>query len=441
MIQPSLPDRCVLTNITVPAALISGYRLEALDGPVQDGLARTAIGWAGGQFRPLADLDTAPKIDASGLVALPLLAEAHVHLDKTRTISATGFSDGTLMGAIELLSAHMMTCDFDDVLERMRAAAEEACARGVRLLRTHIDCFSLPENVPAWHAAQQVRREMAPRLRLQFASLSGIARKPGDDFEEHCRQIAAADGILGAFVPPGAVDPALLDSFLNTATRFGLDVDFHIDEGLDADACNVATLARSIARTGYAGRVVAGHCCALSMLPAEERDRALDLVAASGMVVVTLPQTNLFLQDRTKGHTPRHRGLTLIHELRARGVPVAIGTDNVGDAFYPFGDYDLLTLFGNTIATGHLDGDLGGWLRAITDAPARALGITDTCHIAPGHAADLMLLPARDWTGIIGTKPAQRQIVHSGVVYHAKPPANGASKSAEQQISQDASQP
>jgi cytosine deaminase len=414
-----LPDHCLLTNITVPAALITGYHLDALDGPVQDGLARTTIGWAGGQFLPMSDLGNAPKIDASGLIALPLLAEAHVHLDKTRTISATGFSDGTLMGAIQLLSAHMMTCDFDDVLGRMRAAAEEACARGVRVLRTHIDCFPLPENVPAWHAAKQLRQELAPHLTLQFATLSGITRVLNDDFEEHCRQIAAADGILGAFVPPGAMDPALLDSFLNTATRFGLDVDFHIDEGLDAGVCNVVTLARSIARTGYQGRVVAGHCCSLSVLPADEHDEALDLIATSGMAVVTLPQTNLFLQDRTAERTPRHRGLTLIHELRTRGVPVAIGTDNIGDAFYPFGDYDLLDLFSQNIAAAHLDGDLGGWLRAITDVPARAMGITDAGRIAPGHAADLMLLPARDWTGIIGAKPEQRQIIHRGVPYGA----------------------
>lgn len=414
MNQPKLLRTCILTDVTVPAALVSGFPGEMLDAPAQDGLIRTTIGWENGRFCPIAELEGMPRLDASGMAALPLLAESHVHLDKTRTIGKTGFADGSLMGAIHLVSKHMETCGFDDFLARMTTAAEEACARGVRALRTHIDTFKLPNDVPAWRAAQDLRSEIAPRMTLQFVTLSGITRAQADDFDLYCKQIADTDGIMGAFVPPGAVDPALLDTFLSAAERFGLNVDFHIDEGLEVDVCNVVTLAESIKRTNYSGRVIAGHCCALAMLSEAKRDAALDLIAASGMAVVSLPQTNLFLQDRTAGCTPQLRGLTLIHELRARGVPVAIGTDNVGDAFFPFGDYDLLNLFGNSIASGHLNDNLGEWLRAITDVPARAMGITDTGRIEPGQNADLMLLPAQDWISILDTKFDQRQIIRGG---------------------------
>lgn len=421
MIQKNAPESCILEDVTVPAALVSGFSGTELSAPAQDGLIRTTIGWANGRFRPIADLEGAPRLDASGMTALPLLTEAHVHLDKTRTVAKTGFADGSLMGAIQLVSAHMGTCSFDDILARMTSAAEEACARGVRVLRTHIDTFKLPNELPAWRAAQELKTAIAPRLTLQFATLSGITRVLADDFTIHCQQIADAGGVMGAFVPSGAVDPAMLDTFLIAADRFGLDVDFHIDEGLDSNVWNVVTLAESIKRTGYQGRVLAGHCCALSMLPEENKERALDLIAESGMAIVSLPQTNLFLQDRTAGRTPQHRGLTLIHELRARGVPIAIGTDNVGDAFFPFGDYDLLDLFGKHIAAGHLDADLGGWMRSITDIPARAIGITETSRIAPDQNADLMLLPAQDWIGIVGSKAEQRQIIRGGVTSDNQP--------------------
>ncbi|MEP1943892.1 MAG: amidohydrolase family protein, partial [Sulfitobacter sp.] len=338
-----------------------------------------------------------------------------------RTIAQTGFSDGTLMGAIGLVSGHMADCSYENILTRMTAAAQEASDCGVRTLRTHIDALRPLPSVPAWRAAQKVRDAMAPHMTVQIATLCALARARESGFEQQCAQVAKAGGILGAFVPPGPADPDLFDIFLAAAARHGLDVDFHIDEGLDPTVCNTATLAKSILRVGFEGNVVAGHCCALAALPATQCDAALDLIAASGLAVVSLPQTNLFLQDRKTGSTPRHRGLTLIHELRARGVPVAIGTDNVGDAFFPFGDYDLLALLAGQVAAGQLDSDLGGWMQAITDVPARALGITDTGRIAPDQRADLMLLPAQNWTEILATKPDQRYIIRDGHCDHAFP--------------------
>jgi hypothetical protein len=40
--------------------------------------------------------------------------------------------------------------------------------------------------------------------------------------------------------------------------------------------------------------------------------------------------------------TPRWRGVTLLHELKAAGVPVAIASDNTRDQFYAYGDLDML---------------------------------------------------------------------------------------------------
>lgn len=53
------------------------------------------------------------------------------------------------------------------------------------------------------------------------------------------------------------------------------------------------------------------------------------------------------LQDRDqKGErTPRWRGVTLLHELRSHGIPVAIASDNTRDQFYAYGDLDMLEVF------------------------------------------------------------------------------------------------
>lgn len=53
------------------------------------------------------------------------------------------------------------------------------------------------------------------------------------------------------------------------------------------------------------------------------------------------------IQDRDqKGQrTPRWRGVTLLHELRSHGIPVAIASDNTRDQFYAYGDLDMLEVF------------------------------------------------------------------------------------------------
>jgi cytosine deaminase len=60
------------------------------------------------------------------------------------------------------------------------------------------------------------------------------------------------------------------------------------------------------------------------------------------MSLVTLPLTNLLLQDAVTGKTPTQRGLTLVQEARARGIPVMVASDNVQDPFCTFGSYDPL---------------------------------------------------------------------------------------------------
>jgi cytosine deaminase len=88
---------------------------------------------------------------------------------------------------------------------------------------------------------------------------------------------------------------------------------------------------------------------------------------------------------------PRLRGLAPAQELRVAGVRVMLGTDNVCDPFVPFGAFDPLETLRLAWIAGHLTPE--DWLDAITDAPARALGLTPS-RIAPGEPADFLILPA-----------------------------------------------
>src|SRR5262249_35930278 len=160
--------------------------------------------------------------------------------------------------------------------------------------------------------------------------------------------------------------------------EFGLNVDLHVDETGDPSARSLDLVANAVQATGYDGEVVCGHCCSLAMRSAGEVDAAIELYRAAGLGIVSLPHCNLYLQDRALRRTPRWRGITLLHELRAAGVPIAFGTDNCRDYFYAYGDQDMLAVFQQAVLIGHLDRPACDWISAVNATPARLMKL-------PGH--------------------------------------------------------
>jgi cytosine deaminase len=110
---------------------------------------------------------------------------------------------------------------------------------------------------------------------------------------------------------------------------------------------------------------VVGHCCSLSTQDEARALDTLDLVAKAGIDVVSLPMCNLYLQDRhgARRHprTPRRRGITLVHEMRARGIRVSFASDNTRDPFYAYGDMDMLEVMREATRIGHLDHSRTDW--------------------------------------------------------------------------------
>jgi cytosine deaminase len=181
-------------------------------------------------------------------------------------------------------------------------------------------------------------------------------------------------------------------------------------------------VARAALATGFNGRLVCDHCCSLSVRPEEEARAALALCREAGLGVVSLPQVNLFLQDRGPGRTPRWRGITLLHELRAAGIPVALGTDDVRDYFYAYGDHDLFAVLGTAALIGHLDRPLGDWPAAITRTPAEMMGLRGVGRLQAGARADAVIFPARRYSELLSRPHGDRIVLRDGRVSEAVQP-------------------
>lgn len=196
--------------------------------------------------------------------------------------------------------------------------------------------------------------------------------------------------------------------------RHGLDIDLHVDESVDPAAATLEAVARATLRHGFAGRVTCGHCCSLSVQPEEQVARVIARVAEAGIAIVSLPHVNQHLQDRAPGRTPRLRGVTLLHELRAAGMPVLVGGDNIRDPFFAFGDHDMLEVFGDAVRIGHLGLPFADWCAAVSRVPSQALRFAHAATIGAGRAADLVVFRARSMDELLACRRAERRVIRGG---------------------------
>ncbi|MDE0173438.1 MAG: cytosine deaminase [Defluviicoccus sp.] len=421
-----IPDAAsfVLADARVPACLVDDPPPDA--APDAKGLLRLDIEIADGRIVGLAahrdDDEAAGRVDLGGGMVWPGLVDLHTHLDKAFTSPRCPNQDGSLEGALSAVAADRPLWTPDDLRARMEFALRCALAHGTVALRTHIDSRP-PRHLVSWPVFRELRDEWRGRIALQAVSLVPLEAFADADYATEIADLVRdCGGVLGAVTGVDAGNETVLDRVFGLADERGLDLDFHADETDDPGARSFDRIARAAIAHRFEGRVVVGHCCSLAMRPADEADRALDLAAAAGLHVVSLPMCNLYLQDRRAGRTPRWRGVTLLHEMTARGIPVSLASDNVRDPFHAYGDFDMLEVFAQAVKIAHLDRPVGDWPAAVTRTPAGVMGLADAGRLRVGGPADLVLFRARFWGEMLSRPQHDRIVLRVGRPIDAAPP-------------------
>ncbi|MCD2513678.1 amidohydrolase family protein [Comamonas endophytica] len=352
-----------------------------------------------------------------GALVLPGLVDAHTHLDKTFTLSRMGTVKPGLLGAIEAMMADRPHWTEADIRTRAGRALQWAHEAGTVHLRTHCDWWEPDAQPLAWNVLRELAQEWAPRLTLERVALIPLhLYSERDDAMRLARTMAASGpgALLGGFVHTSNWNPQALRHLFEAAQRHGLDVDLHVDEELTPQAQGLATTAALLRELRFDGHVVCGHTCALAVQDEAQALATLDAVAASGITLVTLPITNLLLQDATTGRTPRQRGLTLVKEARARGIPVLIASDNVQDPFCPVGSFDPLEALNTGVLAAQLEQPFDLWSEALCRADWLRRG-APALPLQPGSSADLIIFPQADCWGFPSRTQA-RVVLRQGAV-------------------------
>lgn len=420
---PAVSD-FVLHRARVPASLLAsappGAESDLDDGLLLDiriaGGAIEAIGPAG-----QLSSEGVPVVDLGGRHVWPTLVDVHAHLDKAHVIDRTQNPGGDFAGARDATSYDRMRYwRAEDVRRRMDFGLRCAEAHGVTAIRTHLDSHD-PQGDISWAVFREMRDLWRGRIELQAAALMPIDMFAGSYGEHLADLVARSGGIMGGVTrASGSVHgpemddlDALIDRVFTLAAERNLDIDLHVDETSDPAATTLWNVAQATLKHGYEGRVTCGHCCSLAVQDEDRALRTIELVAKARLNIVTLPTVNMYLQDRAAARTPRWRGVTLVKELRAAGVRVAMAGDNCRDPFYAYGDHDMLDTFRQGVRILHLDHPHGDAPALATHVPASIMGLSQGM-IRIGAPADLILINARSINELIARPQSDRIVIRAG---------------------------
>ncbi|MGX7243357.1 amidohydrolase family protein [Enterococcus quebecensis] len=360
--------------------------------------------------------DAVTVIHAHGRVLIPGLVESHIHLDKALIADRKPNKSGTLQEAIKVTAELKPTFTEEDIYQRAKKALEMIISHGVTAVRTHAE-FDPAQGFSGFKTIMKLKEEYKDLIDMQIVAFpqEGIFKAPGTEKMMYEAMDMGAD-VVGGIPYNDAPAEKHIDLVFEIAKKYNKDIDLHQDFSDEATDISIEYLCKKTIAENYQGRVSVGHLTALHALEPERLEDIVTLMAEAKISVMALPATDLHLGARNDQYNVR-RAVTPIRKLRDAGVNMCLATNNIRNAFTPYGNGDLMQIAMLAIPVGHLGGadDLPTVLPMITANPAKALGLSNY-GIQVGNKADLVLLDTKVKADAIIDIPERNFVIKNGKI-------------------------
>lgn len=368
-------------------------------------------------------------VELAGMTLLPALAEPHAHVDKAYTADRYPNPTGDLDGAIAASYRCFAERSAVDIARDARRAFAAYLAKGCLSVRTHVAVGPVME-LRSMEGVLSAAAELTGLLDVQVVAhvAPPVHGRAGREGLALLRDAIAMGATHLGGTPYRDDDPvAETRALVEAAAVAEVPLDLHTDETLDPSCLTVVELARLVQAHRFPFAVAASHCVSLGVQEEAVQRGVADLLAEAGVAVISLPQTNLYLQGRgARVATPR--GLTALDALRAAGCRLAAGGDNVQDAFNAMGRGDPLEAASLLVTAGHLDTQAAF---ALVTAGAREVMGLEAVDLVEGSPADLVAVPGSGLRQAVAEADGGRVVIRRGEVVRPAGAAHPAMKARE----------
>jgi len=363
----------------------------------------------GGRIAALLPISAPPTgkdtIDLGGALVMPPLVDGHIHLDKTLLglpwvpNQATGNRVADRIEAERKVRASRTLPEVETGSNLVR----QVMASGTLHLRTHVDVDN-QLGLRNLHEILKVRERFRDLVTIEIVAFpqSGVLRSPGT---ADLLDAAIGEGadLVGGLDPVG-IDGDLdghLDAIFGVAAKHGVGVDIHLHDGGEGGIAQMLAIAQRTEAAGLQGKVAISHAFALGSVPTESAARTADILAKARIAIMS--------------HGPGGATIPPLKLLKEHGVEVFGGSDNIRDAWSPFGNGDMLEramLIGYRANFRH-DEELALAFDMVTAAGARVLGLTDY-GFKVGGPADFVTVEANTLAEAVATRKRRSLVVKAG---------------------------
>jgi len=383
----------ILANATLP----DGRRADI---HIRDGRV-AAIAEAGA-----APPDGAQRIDLAGALLVPGMIDGHIHLDKTFVgLPFQPHRAGDTVAERIAREKELRRELRYPVEERAIRLIRQVVAHGTTALRSHVD-VDAEVGLTGLHALLRVREAARDLVDIQIVAFpqSGIIADPGvaDLLDQAVRD--GAD-LIGGLDPAGIDDDVggHLDAIFAIAQRHGVGLDIHLHDPGPLGCFELRQIAARALAAGLEGRVAVSHAFALGAVDDAELGRTVQALARADVAIMT----------NGPGPVP----MPPVRRLVAAGVRVFAGSDNIRDAWSPYGEGDMLA---RAMLIGYRQGFLADADLALAFDLANSRGAEVLGHadhgMRVGAFADLVAIPAGSIPEAVAAHPPRAMVMKRGRV-------------------------